>query len=221
MTLGPRERLAALGGPSLGDAELVAVLLGTGARGMKVLQLAAHLLELLGGIEGLLAARVADLAAIPGIGPSKGARIVAAIELGRRALTRPLVRSAGFTSSREVDGALRPRLARAEVEHFVAVPLDARNRAMGEIELARGGLSACPVIPADAFRPLIRCAASAVIFVHNHPSGSPMPSREDIELTTRLRETGDLLGVRVLDHIIIAHEGYFSFLDEGLMRVDA
>ncbi len=142
---------------------------------------------------------------------------MAAIELGRRALTRPLTRGPGLISSRDVDAALRPRLGRAEREHFVAIPLDARNRPIGEIALAVGGLSACPVLPADVFRPLLRCAASAVIFVHNHPSGSPEPSQEDIELTDRLQHVGDLLGVRVLDHVILAHEGYFSFLDNHMM----
>ena len=214
---GPRERLRALAGEALTDDELLAVLLGTGGSGRPVLDLAALVLDEVGGLDRLAEVGVDGLASIPGIGPSKASRIVAAVELGRRILTRPLPRGRRLLSARDVDAALRPRLARATVEHFLALPLDAKNRPMGEIRVATGGLSACPVNPADVFRPLLRCAASAVVFVHNHPSGSPDPSPEDRALTRRLARAGDLLGVRVLDHVIIGHEGYFSFLDAGWM----
>src|SRR5690606_18345940 len=118
---------------------------------------------------------------------------------------------------RDVDAAMRPRLANADVEHFIAIALDAKNRPVAEISIARGGLAACPVSPADVFRALLREAAAGVVFVHNHPSGEPSPSAEDVALTDRLRRAGELLGVTVLDHVIIGREGYFSFLDAGLL----
>ena len=157
------------------------------------------------------------LAALPGIGPGKAARLLAAVELGRRALTRPLPKGRRLVSSRDVDAALRPRLAREEVEHFVAIPLDAKHRPTGTLRLSTGSLVACPVEPATVFRALVRHAAAAVVFVHNHPSGHPEPSPEDVALTRRLCDAGDLLGVEVLDHVIIGAEGYFSFLDAGLL----
>ena len=215
---GARERLQRLGAEALSDEELVAILLGTGTSGANVRHLACELLDRYGGLGGLANASAHGLASVRGVGPSKSARLAAAIEMGRRVVARPLIRGQRFLSSRDVDAALRPRLAKESVEHFLAIPLDARNRPMGELRLARGGLSACPVMPADVFGPLLRQAASGVIFVHNHPSGSPDPSSEDAELTRRLVQAGDILGIRVLDHIIIAQEGFFSFLDAGWMH---
>lgn len=215
---GARERMARLGAEALSDAELVAILLGTGSAGQPVPIVAARLLEEVGGVPGLERSGVGALGCIGGVGPSKAARIVAAVELGRRVVERPLVRGARIGSSRDIDAALRPRLARAQSEHFIALPLDAKNRAIGEIRISVGGLTACPVAPSDVFRALVREAAAAVIFVHNHPSGEPTPSAEDVALTERLCRAGELLGVRVLDHVILGHEGYFSFLDAGLLQ---
>jgi DNA repair protein RadC len=152
-----------------------------------------------------------------GIGPSKAARLVASFELGRRAASRPMTKRSPIRSSRDIVAALTPLLADSEVERFLAIPADARNRPIGRIELAKGGLHACPVSPADAFRSLLRAAASGVVFVHNHPSGDPSPSPEDIALTDRLERAGELVGVRVLAHVILAREGSFSFADAGLL----
>lgn len=216
-TEGPRERLRVVGTERLSDAELLALLLGTGARSEPVSVLASRVLHELGGIAGLRRIGAGALEQLAGVGPTKASRIVAAIELGRRVATRPLPRGERIGSSRDVDAALRPRLADADAERFVAIALDAKNRPVAEVEVARGGLSACPVSPSDVFRSLIKEAAAGVVFVHNHPSGEPSPSAEDVELTERLRAAGDLLGVRVLDHVIIGREGYFSFLDAGLL----
>jgi DNA repair protein RadC len=171
----------------------------------------------LGGLAALRRAGVGTLEQLNGVGPGKASRILAAIELGRRVVSRPLPRRARIGSSREVYAALRPRLGDADTERFLAIALDAKNRPVAELEIARGGLSACPVSPADVFRALLREAAAGVVFVHNHPSGEPSPSSEDVALTERLRLAGDLLGVRVLDHVIIGREGWFSFLDAGLL----
>lgn len=214
---GARERMRAVGTEGLSDAELVAVLLGTGARSEPVSVLASRLLHDLGGIAALSRVGTGALEQVPGVGPTKASRLVAAVELGRRVVARPLPRGTRIGSSREVDAAVRPRLADADVEHFIAIALDAKNRPIGELEIARGGLSACPVSPADVFRALLREAAAGVVFVHNHPSGEPSPSADDVALTERLRRAGELLGVKVLDHVIIGREGYFSFLDAGLL----
>jgi len=215
---GPRERLAEVGPEGLSDEELVALLLGTGSQGTPVSVLAARLLTSVGGLTALADLGLGAVGSLPGIGEGKAGRLLAAIELGRRSATVPLRRGARIASSRDVDAALRPRLSRSADEHFIAIPMDAKNRPIAQIRIAKGGLSACPVSPADVFRAVVREAAAGVIFVHNHPSGEPSPSAEDLVLTERLCRAGELLGVRVLDHVIVGHEGYFSFLDAGLLR---
>ena len=206
-----------MGRHQLSDADLLAVLLGTGRRGEPVTVQAARLLHELGGLPGLVKLGPGGLEQLSGLGPTKASRIVAALELGRRALSRPLHRSARIASSRDVDAAYRPLLVDSDAEVFLCVALDAKHRPIRAIEVARGGLSACPVAPADVFRALLREDAAGVVLIHNHPSGEPTPSRDDVELTDRLARAGDLLGVPVLDHVVIAREGYFSFLDAGLI----
>ena len=216
--MGPRERLRAVGQARLSDAELLAVLLGTGQRGEPVTVSATRILHELGGLDGLKKVGPGALEQVAGLGPTKAGRIVAAFELGQRVLARPLRRRDRLSSSRDVDAAYRPRLADCEVELFLAIALDAKHRPIREIEVGRGGLTHCPVAPADVFRAVLREAAAGVILVHNHPSGEPTPSSEDVQLTERLRAAGALLGIEVLDHLIIGREGYFSFLDAGLIH---
>jgi DNA repair protein RadC len=217
---GARERLAQVGAECLSDAELIALLLGTGSRDESVTVLAARLLATGGGLVGLARMRLGELKQLQGLGDGKAGRLLGAFELGRRVVSQPLARGRKITSSADVFEALGPKLAAAEVERFIAIPLDARNRPLGEIVMAVGGLSQCPVSPADVYRALLREAASAVIFVHNHPSGEPSPSGDDLALTERLVLAGGLLGVRVLDHVIVAGRDYFSFRDSGLLRAE-
>lgn len=212
-----RERLARGGPGALEDVELVATLLGTGTRDVPVAELAAALLEFVGGMQGLARVDVEQLRGLAGFGPGRASRVVAALELGRRALTRPLPRGKRVSSSRDVDAALRATLASQPVEHFVALLLDAKHRPMGRLVLAVGGLTSCSVEPASVFREILRRGAAAVVFAHNHPSGLPEPSDDDVLLTRRLSRAGRILGVDVLDHVIIGREGFYSFLDAGRM----
>jgi DNA repair protein RadC len=214
---GPRERLMLNGERSLSDAELVAILLGTGAPGDPVGVVAQKLIERHGGLSGLRRAGLSAMSACPGVGVTKACRIRAALELGLRICTKPLEHRMPIGCSTDVAEAMRPRFIDASREHFFALALDSRQRLTSEILVAIGSLSACAVSPADVFRLLLREPAAAVIFVHNHPSGEPSPSREDVALTDRLRQAGSLLGIKVLDHVILGHDGHFSFLDAGLL----
>lgn len=212
-----RERLSCQGPERLSDAELVAILLSTGAREQPVAVLAARLLEDHGGLKGLAGCGAGQLSAVAGVGRAKAARLLAGLELGRRASAHPLTPCSRITSSEDVFRAFAPWLSDEHQECFWALALDARHRLSARALIARGGLTICPVAPTDAFRPLVREAAHGAIFVHNHPSGVPEPSPEDLQLTERLSAAGKLLGIAVLDHVIVGTEGYFSFLDAGLL----
>ena len=213
---GAREKLSERGVDALSDAELVALLLGTGTSDAPVSVLAERLLWALGGLHSLGRASLGQLAAIKGVGTGKAARIAASVELGRRVAARPLERGARIASSEDVYRAFGPLLARQQHEELWAVALDARQRILARMQLARGGLSTCPITIADVFRPLIREGAAALIVVHNHPSGAPDPSPEDLAFTERVAQAGDLLGIALLDHVIVAADGYYSCLDAGL-----
>lgn len=217
-TTGPRERLMLRGEHALSDTELLAILLGTGTAGAPVGMVAQGLIERLGGLPGVRRAGLAAMSACPGVGPTKACRIRAAFELGLRSCEKPLQAGALIGCSTDVADAMRPRLLDAAREHFFALALDARHRLRAEILVAIGSLTACAVTPADVFRLLLREPTAGVIFVHNHPSGDPSPSREDVALTERLRQAGTLLGIKVLDHVVIGREGHFSFLDAGLLE---
>jgi DNA repair protein RadC len=219
MDYGPRERLALHGQSALSDTELLAVLIGTGTTNHPVAVVAARLLTHARSLHGLAALSLQELESQPGIGRGKATRLLAAIELGTRVCARPLARERAITSSRDIEAALRPRFAHELREHFLAIALDAKNHPIAELVIGMGGLLACSVTPADVFRPVLRAGAASVVFVHNHPSGDPAPSEADATITQRLQRAGELLGIGVLDHIVIGREGYFSFLDAGLMPV--
>lgn len=213
---GPREALVRGGARALGDAELVAILLGTGAQKEPVLRLSARLLALHGGLGALAGLGADELARTRGIGATKAARLLAAFELGRRVVhARPP--PTHIRSAADVDRLLRPKLAELEVEHFLALALDARHRVLRELWIHKGTMTACQVSIADVFRAILREASPAVVFVHNHPSGDAEPSRDDVALTRQLVAAAKLLGVAVVDHVVVAREGYRSLRDEGLM----
>jgi DNA repair protein RadC len=214
---GPRERLGLLGEQQLSDVELLCVVLGTGTASEPVSVIAARVLAELGGLPGLRRASLAQLAACSGIGPTKAARLRAALELGARAHAPRLHPRAPIRCSADVVAALSPRLRNEPREQFLALCLDAKNRPVAELVVAVGGLSACALTPAEVFRLVLREPAAAVIFIHNHPSGEPSPSPEDVAVTRRLVQAAALLGLRVLDHVILGDPGHFSFLDAGLL----
>jgi DNA repair protein RadC len=211
----PRERLAAAGAEHLTDAELLAIVLGSGTRGASVLDVAEAVLGACGGLAGLAVAAELDLRGHSGVGPVRAAVVRAALELGRRVTAARPLRGQRLAGASEVWTYFRARLAPLRVEEFWAVALDVRHRVEGEFCLARGSLTGVEVHPRDIFRPLIRCAAASVIFCHNHPSGDPMPSRQDLELTTRLREVGELVGIPVLDHVVVGWDGYCSLAERN------
>jgi len=216
----PREKLLCSGPATLSDSELLALILRSGhaRNGMSALDLARRLLSRFGSLRTLAMASVAELCQLDGIGPAKAAEILAVGELARRFAAAPLPPGTRFTSSREVFAHFHERLRDRKKEVFISLLLDSKNRVLREIQVSEGSLNASIVHPREVFQPVIRESAAAVLFVHNHPSGDPAPSREDLELTARLREAGALMGVRVLDHIIIGSGRYVSLADRGLLE---
>ena len=214
----PREKLLSTGPATLSDSELLALILRTGhsGSGSSALDLARQLLNRFGGLRAMASAVTAELYAVPGIGPAKAAEILALGELARRFAATPLSPGTRFTSSREVFAHFHERLRDRKKEVFLTLLLDSKNRVLREIQVSEGSLNASIVHPREVFQPVIRESAAAVLFVHNHPSGDPAPSREDLELTSRLRDAGAMMGVRVLDHIIIGSDRYVSLADRGL-----
>ena len=214
----PREKLLSTGPATLSDSELLALILRTGhsGSGSSALDLARQLLNRFGGLRAMASAATAELYAVPGIGPAKAAEILALGELARRFAATSLSPGPRFTSSREVFAHFHERLRDRKKEVFLTLLLDSKNRVLREIQVSEGSLNASIVHPREVFQPVIRESAAAVLFVHNHPSGDPAPSREDLELTSRLRDAGALMGVRVLDHIIIGSDRYVSLADRGL-----
>jgi DNA repair protein RadC len=211
----PRERLLARGAATLSDAELIALLLGSGRPGQNVVEVAAALLTRLGGLAGLALAEGAELRDEPGVGLARAATLQAALELGRRAVGSRPERGRRLGAAADVWAHFRARLAPTPIEEFWVLGLDVRHRLQLERCVARGCLTGVEVHPRDVFRPLIRASAAAAIFCHNHPSGDPSPSRQDLELTARLREVGELCGITVLDHVVVAADGYTSLAERG------
>ncbi len=211
----PRERLYHLGPESLSDAELLALLLRTGGRDGDALSLASGLLDRHGGFEGLSRAGGRELGACRGMGPAKSAAVCASLEIGRRLSARRLQSGAAIRGPDDVYRHFFPGLRFIAHERFIVLLLNGRHRVVGQHVVSQGTLTASLVHPREVFRPALREAAAALILVHNHPSGDPTPSSEDREVTSRLAKAGEILGVRVLDHVIVAESGYCSLRDEG------
>ena len=214
----PGGRLRGRGPTALGDAELIALLLGAGGAEEGALDSAERLLRELGGLDRLAAAGLGALTCLPGLGEAEASRILAAVELGLRIVERrDEAPGRAFCSSEEIWETYRARLANLQQEVFFAIGLNNRNEAVCEEVIAKGTSSECLVSPRDVFRPMIAEAAVRVVALHNHPSGDPAPSREDRECTNRLTAAAKILGIRVLDHVIFGSTDCFSFADAGLL----
>ena len=212
----PRERLAMLGAKALSNAELVAILLRSGIEGLNVLQLAQELIADLGGLPGLHRASYDELCTRKGIGPAKASQLKAAAELGRRlAVATPEDRPT-IQSPEDAAGLLLYEMGALEQEHLRVLLLDTRNRLMRTVEVYRGSLNSSLVRVGEVLRDAVRSNAAAVIVVHNHPSGDPSPSPEDVALTKAIVDAGNLLDIEVLDHLVIGKGRFVSLKSRGL-----
>ena len=212
----PREKLLARGSAALSDAELLAVLLGSGSRGKDAIALGRELLASAGSLDALLG-RPEQSLRIVGLGPAKRARIIAALELARRSLAEQLQQKPSLGSPRDSGDYLRAQLRHLPYEVFGCLYLDNRHRVLGFEELFRGTGDGASVHPREVVRACLRHNACAVIFAHNHPSGVAEPSAADRAITHELRDALQLVGVRVLDHLVIGSGEPVSMAARGLL----
>ncbi len=215
----PAERLIKHGPESLSDAQLLAIILRTGGK-KGVLNLALELLNNFNCLRNIDSASISDLSAIKGIGTAKTAQIKAAFELGKRLMGESSESSPIFSSSLNVYSYFAPRFKSLKKEVFISILLDAKNRMIKEKEydkVSEGTLTKSIIHPREAFREAIRESAASVIFIHNHPSGDPSPSNDDIAVTERLKKAGEIVGIAVIDHIIIGDGKYISLKEKGFL----
>jgi DNA repair protein RadC len=214
----PREKLLEHGPESLSPAELLAIILRTGeaSTGQSALDHGRALMTLSGNsFRALADASTQELCTIKGIGPAKAAQVKAALEIARRFAQEEIKRGDQFRSSSDIFKHYHEQLGSLKKEEFHVLLLDAKNRKIKDVRISEGSLTSSLVHPREVFNPVIRESAAAVVLVHNHPSGDPTPSQEDLHITRRLRDVGDIMGVRVLDHLIIGRGKYVSFVDDG------
>ena len=211
----PREKLLRLGAASLGDNELVAIVVGSGVRRKNALMLANTILEVAGGLHGFPRLGGDELQRVSGIGSARAAQILAAVELGRRTLLRgPAVRPQ-FTCPHDIASHLLPQYGAKPVEQFGIVLLDTKHRLLRTSIISVGTLDSSPAHPREIFREAAAASAAAIVLFHNHPSGDPSPSKDDVLLTHRLVDAGELMGIEILDHIVLSDTRYFSFKEAG------
>ena len=213
----PRERLAREGAAVLNNAELLAILLRVGIAGENAVRLAERLLAQLQGLPGLHRAGYADLCALKGIGPAKAAQLQAAIELGRRIASTPHEERQAINSPADAANLLMYQMAALDQEYLFVILLDTRNRVLGRpLEVYHGSLNTSMIRVGELFREAIKVNAAALIVAHNHPSGDPSPSPEDVAVTRALVEAGKLLDIDVLDHLVIGRYRFVSLKERGL-----
>ena len=214
----PRERLMRHGVEALSTSELFGLLMGSGAQGESVLMTAQKLFSRFGNLQNIASASVEELSSVRGIGPAKAAQIKAAFELGKR-LNDPDYHAKGdpVQTPEAAVQSIQSKLKGLKKEHFYILCLDTRNRVNTKKQVSQGNLDSSIVHPREVFKDAISALASSVIFVHNHPSGDLEPSSEDIQLTKRLVEAGELLGIPVLDHIIVGDGGFTSMKSRNLI----
>ena len=211
----PREKLDRYGSSVLGDNELLAVILGHGFHRENALDIANRVLGMSGGVHGLTRLTEGQLRRVPGVGPAKAAQILAAVELGRRTLVRSPAEQTRFRCPQDVAAYLLPRYGGGSVERFGVVMLDTKHRVLRATVLSVGTLDASLVHPREVFRAAAAAAAAALVLFHNHPSGDPTPSADDVTLTARLVDAGALMGIEVVDHLVLGDTAYYSFKEQG------
>jgi len=213
----PREKLQRIGASALGDNELLATVLCHGRASASALDLANAVLGTVGGLERLARARFDELSQVPGIGAARAAQIVAAVELGRRTVSRAVRDRVQITTPRSVAEMLLPEYGSRPVEQFGIVLLDTKHRVLRTTVVTIGTLDASIVHPREIFREAAGAGAAAIVLFHNHPSGDPEPSEDDVALTRRLVAAGVLMGIDVVDHVILADARFCSLREKGLL----
>jgi DNA repair protein RadC len=206
----PREKLDRHGPGVLGDNELLAIVIGHGMAGRSALAVADRVLHDAGGVHGLTRMTRSQLAALPGLGTTLASRIQAAVELGRRTLETPPAERPQFLASAALAAFLLPRYGAFPTERFGVVMLDTKLRLMKVSVVSSGSLDASMAHPREVYREATTIGAAAIVVFHNHPSGDPAPSPDDLRLTTRLSQAGSVLGIPLLDHIILGDTRYCS-----------
>ena len=215
----PRERLIKYGGDKLSDAHLLGILIGSGDSqgGRNAIDLSREILKTFGDFNQMDAASVNELCGVKGIGLAKAAQIKAALELGKRMASQKTGNKQTLQSSRDFVNYYSPFLKNLKKEVVKAVLLNPKLKLIKDITISEGSLNASVVHPREVMIPAIKESAACIVLIHNHPSGDPTPSQADIEITHRLAKTGEIIGIKLLDHIIIGDEDYYSFADEGLI----
>lgn len=213
----PREKMWTRGAQALSNAELLAILVRTGVAGQSAVRMAEKMLLAWKGLSGLAAAPPAELAGFHGIGQAKAAAVVAALELGKRLAAQTGAPRHVIRTPQDVANLMLPELRFLRQEHFVTILLNTKNHVLACCTISVGSLNASIVHPRELFREAISHAAAHVVLVHNHPSGDPTPSAEDVALTRRLVQAGQLLDIGVLDHVIIGDGRYVSMQEQGII----
>lgn len=212
----PRERLGKLGPQALSNAELLAILLRIGVTGENAVQVGQRLLQTFGGLAGLHRATFDEVRAQHGIGDAKAAQIKAAIELGRRLTLESPEERPAINSPAEAAALVQYEMSGLEQEHLRVILLDTRNRVLDIVEIYRGSVNSSQVHIGEVFKPAIRRNATAIIVIHNHPSGDPTPSPDDVAVTRAILQAGKLLDIDVLDHMVIGQGRWVSLKERGL-----
>ncbi|MCQ4088174.1 DNA repair protein RadC [Saccharibacillus sp. JS10] len=213
----PRERMLKYGAQALSHAELLAILLRTGTHSESAIMIAQRILGQSGGLRGLADYGIEELIEIKGIGPAKALQLKAAMELGRRIVASRLSESVTIRSPKDAAELLTEQLRYLQKEHFVCLFLNTKNVVIAQETLSIGSLNASIVHPREVFRAAIKYSSASIVCAHNHPSGDPTPSPEDLAITKRLVEAGQIVGIDVLDHIVVGDGRFISLKEQGLM----
>ena len=211
----PRERLYHVGPRELSLQEVLAVVVGEGSKGAGALVLAIRLLEACGGLVGLGKAGVDDLQRVRGIGFAKACRLVATFELGKRFARESVSNGSSIRTPGDISRIFMDEMKHYDREHFKAAYLNTKNQIIRTVTVSIGSLNASIVHPREILKPAISASAASIILVHNHPTGDPTPSREDVEFTRRFAKCGELIGIELLDHVIIGSDRYQSLKEGG------